>query len=62
MYVVYCLTIDKLYLPNLMDKNFLSYFEWFKEKPSPYIPSRKFQKYVEEANTNTLVAHAKELL
>jgi hypothetical protein len=62
MYIVYSLTIDKLYLPNLMDKNFLPLFDWFKEKPAPYIPSKKFHKYVEEATADTLVAHAKELL
>lgn len=62
MYIVYCLTIDKLYHPTMIEKNFMPYFEWTHEKPSTYIPIEMLERYFEEASIKTLVYHAKEVL
>jgi hypothetical protein len=47
MYIVYSLSIDKLYLSNMVEKNFSFYFEWAKINPNSYIDLKSFIKYIE---------------
>lgn len=55
LYVIYCLTIDKLYIKEHISDNFKYYFEWLKQQPSDYVPLSSFKRYISEAPKETLI-------
>ena len=62
MYITYCMTIDKLYIPEDMMDNFSHYFEWMNISPSTYVPLDEFQQYLDEADKRTLVSNSAYIL
>lgn len=62
MYIVYCLTIDKLYIHEDIVDNFKYYFEWKREQCGDYVPVDGFQKYLEKADKLLLIKHSKYII
>jgi hypothetical protein len=72
MYVVYCMTIDKLYIESDIEDNFSYFIEWntvkstrrfnIKDKKYAIVSVKELQKYFDTAPLKTLIHHSKKIL